>query len=166
MPPPTEYQAAPLVIPPLWANSLMESSQPGVRGFDILQQRILHHLLFIIFLITCFPNYWLLHCTIPGVIASVLPGEVPEGHVVRAGRVLGGVGRLALVVGIVGHQVTAVHVGGELEIIQTEGGGGERGGDNYHEGCVHDHLDHGLGLRLDPVVKVRPLIYHISVKSL
>ena len=57
--------------------------------------------------------------TIPGVIASVLPGEVPEGQVVRAGRVLGGVGRLALVVGIVGHQVTAVHVGGELEIFSN-----------------------------------------------
>ena len=54
-------------------------------------------------------------------IASVLPSKVPEGHVVRAGRVLRGVGRLALVVGVVGHQVTSVHVGGELEIFQTEG---------------------------------------------
>ena len=49
-------------------------------------------------------------------IASVLPGKVPEGHVVRAGRVLSGVGGHALVVGIVGHQVAAVHVSGELKI--------------------------------------------------
>ena len=31
------YQAAPLVIPPCWANSDTGESQPGVEGFDILQ---------------------------------------------------------------------------------------------------------------------------------
>ena len=47
----------------------------------------------------------------PGVIAGVDRGETSEGHVIRAGGVLGGVIRLALIVRVVCHQVTPVHVG-------------------------------------------------------
>ena len=45
-------------------------------------------------------------------VASIDHSKVPKGHVVRAGGVLGGVVGAALVVGIVGHKVPAVHVGG------------------------------------------------------
>ena len=31
------HQAAPLVIPPCWANSFIGESQPGVEGLDILE---------------------------------------------------------------------------------------------------------------------------------
>ena len=36
-------QAAPLVIPPCFANSFSSESQPGVRGFDILVKIILFY---------------------------------------------------------------------------------------------------------------------------
>ena len=39
IPPGTLYQAAPLVMPPCWANSLTSESHPGVRGSDILRSR-------------------------------------------------------------------------------------------------------------------------------
>ena len=88
-------------------------------------------------------------------VPSVHPGEVPEGHVVRAGGVLSWVVGAALVVRIVGHEVPAMHVGGQLQLFLHKRPREER--QTYHEGRVHDHLDDGLGLRLDPVIKIRPL---------
>ena len=88
-------------------------------------------------------------------VPSVPPGEVPEGHVVRAGGVLSWVVGAALVVRIVGNEVPAMHVGGQLEVFLYKRPREER--QTYHEGRVHDHLDDGLGLRLDPVIKIRPL---------
>ena len=96
-------------------------------------------------------------------VPSVHPGEVPEGHVVRAGGVLSWVVGAALVVRIVGHEVPAMHVGGQLGVFLHKRPREER--QTYHEGRVHDHLDDGLGLRLDPVIKVRTLTHHISVKT-
>ena len=49
--------------------------------------------------------------SVPGVVAGVDDGQLPEGGVVRAGAVLGGGGRAALVKGVVRHQVSAMHVG-------------------------------------------------------
>ena len=53
-------------------------------------------------------------------VASVNLSEVPEGHVVRAGGVLGWVVGAALVVRIVGNKVPAVHVGGELQLFSSK----------------------------------------------
>ena len=49
--------------------------------------------------------------SVPGVVAGVDDGQLPEGGVVRAGAVLGGGGGAALVKGVVRHQVSAMHVG-------------------------------------------------------
>ena len=75
-----------------------------------------------------------------------------EGHIVRAGRVLGGVPRHALVVRVVGHQVPSVHVGRQLGKYLY--GVLKNTKYSYHKRSVHDHLDKRLGLRLDSVVKV------------
>jgi hypothetical protein len=48
--------------------------------------------------------------TVPGMIFGIDKSQLPEGGVVRAGAVGGGGGGATLVEGIVGHQVSAVHV--------------------------------------------------------
>lgn len=53
---------------------------------------------------------------LPRVIGGVDGGEAPEGHVIWAGRVLGGAVRPALIVGVVSYQVTSVHVGRNLKL--------------------------------------------------
>ena len=47
----------------------------------------------------------------PGMVAGIDRGEGSEGHVIWARGVLSGVVSLALVIRVVCHQVTSVHVG-------------------------------------------------------
>ncbi len=82
-----------------------------------------------------------------GMVGRVRLRDVPEGLIVGAGRVLGGVVARAgrLVVRVVGHQVAAVHVGAD------------------DEGVLHDELHDGFGLGLHAVVEAAHGVHQVVV---